>query len=251
MNYFFFGTSRKYILAMLKSFSHVVTQRVVNNTVLENKVPVVWGSKERSYLQNEDGYKVNDSLTQRRVPKMALLLDGITYDSDRKINRLSKETLDLSGIKVTQYPPVPYNYNFTLFILTKTLDDYFQILEQILPYYNPVRNFNIYETPSQDGSTSIPVSISNLSFEPDIDMDENGEVRFVNGSISFVLKGNIYMPVKAANDIIYTIYNKYYPTLKAEQENFEEFMIKAVDGSDADTLPDIIQPTIKTKSIES
>lgn len=82
-------------------------------------------------------------------------------------------------------------------------------------------------------------------------MDENGEVRFVNGSISFVLKGNIFMPVRANNDIIYTIYNKYYPTLKAEEENFEEFMIKAVDGPDVDTLPDTIQPTVKIKSIES
>ena len=250
MNYFFFGTSRKYILGMLKSFSNIVTQRVVNGVVLENKVPVVWGSKERSYLQNEDGYKVNDSLTQRRVPKMSLLLDGIIYDSERKINRLSKDIIEIMKTKVTQYPPVPYNYNFTLYIITKTLDDYFQILEQILPYYNPVRNFNIYEVPGQTDSASIPVTISSLSIEPDIDMDENGEVRFVNGSISFVLKGNMYMPVRATNDIIYTIYNKYYPVLKAEQENFEEFMIQAID-TDADTIPDTIQPTVKTKSIES
>lgn len=249
MAHFFFGSSRKYILTMLNSFSKIVTQRVVDGQVLESKVPIVWGTKERSGYQNEESYTENARLISLRVPRMSLTMDGMEYDSTRKINRLSKDVIEILGTKVTQFPPVPYNFNFTLHILTKTLDDYFQIIEQILPYFNPNRNFNIYEIPGQTESTSVKVSLSGVTFEPDIDYDENGDVRFIRGTIGMTLAGNMYMPVKANDDIIYTIYSKYYPTLKAESDNFEEFMVRAID-TDADTIPDTIQPLTKTHSIE-
>jgi len=228
-SYFSFGTIRKYIVTMLDGFNNIKTQKVVDGVVYENKVPITWGTKERLNYQIDEAYVANKRNFQMKLPRMALTLDTIAYDETRKINRLAKDIIKLNDINVTQFPPVPYTFSFSLHIITKTLDDYFQIIEQILPYYNPVRNVNINEIPGQIESTSTKIEIGDVSFEPDIDYDENGDQRLVKSTIGFTLYGNIYMPVRANNDIIYKIFVKYYPSLKADQTKFEEFLIQRAD----------------------
>lgn len=242
--FFQFGTTRKYILAMLNLFNNIKTQRVIDGALYENKVPVIWGSKERLVSFEE---RNNVSGIRVRLPKMALTLDGIEYDSTRKINRLSKDHFIFDKINVAQFPPVPYKFSFTLHMMTKNLDDYFQIIEQILPYFNPVRNVNVYEYPDQEESTSIMVSITNIVFDPDIDFDEEGGQRLVQGSISFVLHGSMYMPIKQDSNIIHKIFIKYYPSMKTDQTKFEEFLIQAVDSNNDGELNS--QDTIETDKI--
>jgi hypothetical protein len=230
-SYFSYNVSRKYIVSMMKMFNNVRTQRMVDNEIIENKVPVVWGSKERNVMINDDAYQVG--LTAR-LPRMALTLDGLQYDAARKINRLAKRVTKLSEItNAEQYPPVPYNYEFTLHIMTKTIDDYFQIIEQIVPFFNPVRNIDVVEIPGTEPS-SIKVSIGNIQFEPDMDYEQMGDMRLVKGSISFILQGNVYIPIRTTNTIINEIFVRYYSTLKTDQDNFDEFLISDQDADPTD-----------------
>lgn len=230
-SYFSYNVSRKYIVSMMKMFSNIKTQRIVDDQILENKVPVVWGSKERNVLLNDDAYQVG--LTTR-IPRLALTLDGLQYDSARKINRLAKQVTQLTEItNAEQYPPVPYNYEFTLHIMTKTIDDYFQIIEQIVPFFNPVRNIDVVEIPGTSPS-SIKVSINAVQFEPDMDYEQMGDMRLVRGSISFTLQGNVYMPIRTSNTIIHEIFVRYYNSLKADQDNFDEFLIADLDADPTD-----------------
>lgn len=244
MTYFFYGTIRKYIITMLKSLNNIKVQRLnEDNSTEEIQVPIVWGNQER--LNMYEKYN-NFSGIRTRLPRMSITLDGINYNSNIKINRLNKDYIHLNGKQVAQYPPAPYIFSFTLNIFTKNLEDYFQILEQILPYYNPVRNFNVYETPDQENSTSIMVEISNVSFSPDSEFDEESEQRLITGSIGFELCGNIYMPTRATNDIIETIYIKYIDSILKDNATLDEFVISSED-TDLDGVKDSV---IDAKKIE-
>ena len=237
---------------MMKMFNNIKTQRLVDDIIIENKVPIVWGSKERNIMINDDAFQVG--LTAR-LPRMALTLNGLQYDSTRKINRLAKQVTQLTEItNAEQYPPVPYNYAFTLHIMTKTVDDYFQIIEQIVPFFNPVRNIDVVEILGSQPS-SIKVSINDIQFEPDMDFEQSGDMRLVRGSISFNLQGNVYMPIRTTNTIIHEIYVRYYSSLKADSDNFDEFLIGQLDedpeidiemthASGEPIIPPVVPPVI-------
>lgn len=236
--HFSFNTSRKYILAMMKLFNGITTQRIVDSEIYENNVPIVWGSKERYNMHTDEAYEASDKGIQLRLPKMALTLDSIDFDSTRKTNKFSKKVTTISDtFSSYQYNPVPYTYSFTLNIITKTLDDYFQIIEQILPYYNPSKHINIIEIPEQD-STSIKVAMTGVTFEPDIDYDENGNQRLVNGSIGFTLDGNMYMPIKDLK-IINDAFAKYVYEFNTETKQFDEFLTPAIDSDEDGNLDSI------------
>ena len=55
----------------------------------------------------------------------------------KKVKGTTEKQLD------TQYMPVPYNLDFELYILAKNQDDGLQIVEQILPYFQPEYNVTI------------------------------------------------------------------------------------------------------------
>lgn len=226
--YFAFGTIRKYILTMLKQFNGIKTQRYDNNQIFETYVPIVWGSKERLMHFLDPAY-TNGALGIK-VPKMALTLDTMTYDNERKTNKLARKLIQGSAGSpdVLQYNSVPYVFGFTIHIITRTLDDYFQILEQIIPYYSPSKNVNVNEIPvSGQESASIKIVLKDLNFEPDMEYGEEDEIRTVNGSISFDLFGNIYMPVKNV-EIIQTIYSKYFPGMNEESEEFDSYIEQSI-----------------------
>ena len=50
----------------------------------------------------------------------------------------------------TQFTPVPYNVLFELFIMAKNSDDGVQIVEQILPYFQPEYTITLNQVPSMD-----------------------------------------------------------------------------------------------------
>lgn len=246
-NLFFYGTFRKYIVSMLNSHKNIKIQKVVDNVLYENSVPITWGSMERLNYHTDEAYVENGKGFQSHLPRMGLTLDGFTYDSNRKVARLAKEYMHITNdISAPQYPPVPYTFEFTLHIMTKTLEDYFQIIEQIIPYYNPSRNMNIKEIPFQEDTVSTKVEISSISFDPDIDYDENGQQRLVNGSISYTLYGNVYMPIKHQDPaIIHQVFTEFYSDTKSDMDTLEEFVTQP-DIFDEEQYTKISTENIKT-----
>ena len=190
MAYFFFNTQKSYIVTMLSLFNNIIIQKEDGR---QTRVPLVWGSKEKAVVVNEsDGMN-----TSTVFPKMALTLVGIHFDTTRKTNKFAKAPISISetGDTTYQYNSVPYNFDFQLSIRTKNLADYWQISEQILPYFNPSISKNINEIPGRP-STSISITLGSVDVAPDEDYGGEEEARFITGTLNFILKGNIYPPIK-------------------------------------------------------
>ena len=93
--------------------------------------------------------------------------------------------------------PVPYNLAFELAILSKTQDDALQILEQILPFFQPSFNVTINLIPEMDEKKDLPIILNSINYEDDYE-DDMMRRRSITYTLDFTLKTYMYGPVNEA-----------------------------------------------------
>ena len=125
---FYHQTIRKYVAVFGTIFNDLnIERKNSSGTVIEKfKVPLAYGRKQKWLLAIQES-TVSRKVTSVRVPRMGFALTGLSYDSVRKLNtigrNISANTAAGTGSLMTQYNPVPYNFDFTLYILVKNAED--------------------------------------------------------------------------------------------------------------------------------
>jgi len=116
------------------------------------KVPLHSSSRERFFHIVKSSTVVNNSTSNEIelnniLPRIAVNISGMTYDSTRKVPKHNKIKGSAGvvgdGSVRSVMAPVPYKLDLELSILTKTIDDNFQIIEQIVPYFAPSFSMDI------------------------------------------------------------------------------------------------------------
>ena len=117
--------------------------------------------------------KTNERDIAITLPRMSFEMTGIEYDATRKtgITQTFKTTMKPSGSLKKVFMPVPYTLQFSLSIFTKLNDDALQIIEQILPYFQPSFNITIDLVSSIGEKRDIPVTLNNISFSDEYEGD--------------------------------------------------------------------------------
>ena len=100
----------------------------------------------------------------------------------------------------TQYTPVPYNVNFELFVMTKNSDDGIQIVEQILPFFQPEYTVTINEVPEMAVIRDVPIVLNSIGYE-DTYTGSFTERRAIIYTFNFVAKAYVYGPVTTSKPI--------------------------------------------------
>lgn len=100
-----------------------------------------------------------------------------------------------------QFNPVPYDFDFTLSLYTRNIEDGNQILEQIIPYFTPDYTIRVNMVPEMNLIRNIPIILSNIS--PAIESNGlfNSETRSVYWGLGFTVKGYIFGAAKEAQPI--------------------------------------------------
>jgi hypothetical protein len=151
------------------------------------------------------------------LPRMALILNSIDYNAERAygVNEWRywlKESLDLSGVNVDQvfadYQPTPYDLNFTLHVYTDSMSYFAQLMENILPYFNPKLFLRVKEFSFLNIDRDLPVSLTNVTPDFIDDIDANGK-RYVNATIGFKVEAFLYRPWTTSK-IIKVINTRYF-----------------------------------------
>jgi hypothetical protein len=89
---------------------------------------------------------------------------------------------------------VPYDITFQLNIYTRNIDDGTQIVEQILPFFNPDFTVTVDMVPDLAFLKDIPIILNSVS--NDIQYEGNYDsVRYVNWTLNFTMKVNYYGPI--------------------------------------------------------
>lgn len=195
---FYFSTIRKYVILFGTLFNdiHVTRTDASGNTVSLLKVPLSYAPKEKmmTRFDNDPGI---DREAATILPRMSFEMQTLNYDSSRKLNTLGKVTVkDTTANKLKyQYNPVPYNFDFTLYVYVKNAEDGTKIIEQILPFFTPEWTSTVSLIPELGINMDIPVILNSITTEDTYDGDFKTR-RALIWTLNFTLKGYIYGPIR-------------------------------------------------------
>lgn len=160
--------TRKLIVAFGQLFSNIKIQRMNNLDVLEQliDVPISYGNREKWYRRLQEEAEL-DQRVLITLPRIGFEITGFRYDSSRRLNKLTqfrKCTPTANGNFLSAYAPVPYKIGLTMYVMTKTQEDMFQIIEQIIPYFGPQYNLAINAVPGLGIVQNVPINLDGVDF---------------------------------------------------------------------------------------
>ena len=137
------------------------------------KVPIAYGPVQKflARLEQKPDLRKRVAMT---LPRMSFELSSINYDASRKVSTVQTfKTLNSENQNkaVKVYMPVPYNLGIKLSIMAKYNDDMLQILEQILPYFQPSFSLTIDLVSSIGEKKDVPMILENIQMEDNYETD--------------------------------------------------------------------------------
>ena len=172
---FYHETIRKIVVSFGTIFNDIHLVRKDNDgTIIQTmKVPLAYGQRQKFLVRLQDDPDLGSKVAVT-LPRIGFEITGLSYDATRKLNRVQKfkkvKTGNTKQLQ-SQYMPVPYNIDFGLYILSKQSDDALQIVEQILPYFQPDYTITLRDMPDMDIKRDVPVVLTNVGYEDDYQGD--------------------------------------------------------------------------------
>ena len=193
--YFYHEIMRKTVISFGTVFNniHVRHQDNTGKDIGELKVPISYGPRQKFLARIQQQPELNKA-TQITLPRMSFEVSTIDYDASRKsgITQTFKAQDDKKFKKV--FMPVPYNLGFELNIMTKTQDDALQIVEQILPFFQPGFTLTVDLVKSIGEKRDVPLILNNISYQDDY--EGNFETRrALIYTLSFTAKTYLFGPM--------------------------------------------------------
>ena len=169
--YFYHEILRKTVIGFGTLFNGIEIRHDADDgaSVSRMKVPLAYGPMQKflAKIEQQPTLKGRPAIT---LPRMSFEMTTINYDSSRKASITqtfrSYNTGNLNNVKKV-FMPVPYNIGFTLSIATKLNDDMLQIMEQILPYFQPGLNITLNLVSSINEKRDIPIILETINMSDD------------------------------------------------------------------------------------
>jgi hypothetical protein len=127
-------------------------------------VPIVYATKELYVRRLEDDPDLSKKI-QIALPRMSFEMAGLSYDPSRKQNTNFKQFAQTTAGLISQYNPVPYNFDFNLYIYVRNIEDGTQIIEHILPFFAPDYTIKLNLIPEMGIVKEIPVVLNSTSHD--------------------------------------------------------------------------------------
>lgn len=167
------------------------------------KVPLAYGPTQKFLARLKQNPDLNHPV-QMTLPRMSFEFTNLAYDPSRKSTQTQQFVVtSADGTEERKsYLPVPYNMTITLSVYTKLNDDMLQIVEQIVPYFQPGYTLPIKFLGNFNEVMNVPVVLDN------IDMTDEYEGNFDTRrallyTFTFTAKTYVFGPLKdVSNDII-------------------------------------------------
>ena len=233
---FYHESIRKVIVSFGTMFNNINLVRKDNsgNISQSMKVPLAYGPREKFLVRlNEDA-----DLTKQvaiTLPRIGFEIQNLEYDSARKLNRVQRFK-KVKGAQAkqldAQYMPVPYNLSIELYVMAKQSDDALQIVEQILPYFQPDYTLTINDNVSMDSKRDVPIVLNSISYEDNYQGDFTTR-RALIYTLSFTAKFYLYGPVTSSK-VIKTVQVDQYTDSEVNSPKREQRLTVTPNPTSAD-----------------
>lgn len=203
-NYFYHEILRKTIISFGTLFNNIQIKHKDKSggdfSIIT--VPIAYGPIQKFLARIEQSPNVRKEIAIT-LPRMSFEMTGISYDPSRKsstmqtFNSFDKDSKEVSKV----YMPVPYNVNFKLSIMAKLNEDALQVVEQILPYFQPHFNLTVDLVSSIGEKRDIPMTLNNIQMDDQYEGDFTTR-RVLVYTLDFTAKTYLFGPVGSPNEAL-------------------------------------------------
>ena len=183
------------------------------------KVPISYGPVQKflARLDEKPDLRKRVAIT---LPRMAFEMTSIQYDSSRKVSTVQTFQANRPGVgPVKVYMPAPYNIGIQLSIISKYQDDMLQIVEQILPFFQPHFNLTIDLLNSIGEKRDIPIVLDGISMSDDYEGDFSTRRSLVY-TLNFTAKTSLFGPISDSSDsLIKKVQVDYYTNTETKNSS--------------------------------
>ena len=187
---------RKMTVAFGQVFNNIQIKRTGSDSTIQSiRVPLAYAPKEKFLVRLDQQPNLEDRQFAVTLPRMGFEISGIEYDGSRKLTKVQKfkTTKTNTGVMNFNYMPVPYNISYNLYCFTATAEGGLQIVEQILPYFQPDYIVTINVVPEMGIKRDVPIVLNNINYEDSYSGDFESR-RAVIYTLNFTAKTYLYGP---------------------------------------------------------
>ena len=147
--YFYHQRIRKAVATFGAMFNNIYVLRKDSGggVISTQKVPLSYGPRAK-FLDRirEMPDLTTDTKVAIKLPRMSFEITNVAYDPARQLPKLNSFQKGVEGTVLSRnkiYNGVPYILSFQLSVYAKNQDDALQVVEQVLPYFNPQYTLSI------------------------------------------------------------------------------------------------------------
>jgi hypothetical protein len=233
--YYYHEIIRKTVISFGTVFNEIYIRHKDSSgdSISEMKVPLAYGPIQKFLARINQQPELNKPIAMT-LPRMSFEMTSIQYDSTRKsgITQTFK-AIDGNNLKKV-FMPVPYNLGFQLNIMSKLQDDALQVVEQILPYFQPSFNLTVDLVDAIGEKRDIPIVLDSVSFTDDYEGDFSTR-RVLIYTLNFTAKTYLFGPIADSTDgLIRKVQVDYYNSTDTSTAKREMRYTLTPDPIDAD-----------------
>ena len=238
--HFYHQHIRKAIIAFGTIFNQITVKRFnADEEIVQSiRVPLSYSPKNKFLARIAEVPSTTTQAAAIILPRMGFEITGLQYNPARKINLLTKNVAvgqgDDPNTLRTQFTSTPYDMNVSLYIMAKNQDDGLQIIEQIIPFFNPDFCVTVNDIPSMGIKRDLQIILDNIAYEDNYEGDYL-QRRSIIWTINFTLGLNLYGPVEQQNIIRTSIANTY---TDIDQPNYQQQYQVTTNPNDATVVDD-------------
>jgi len=173
--HFYHATTRKAVAVFGTLFNNISVIRKDGSGGILNqvKVPLAYGPKQKflARLDQEAGFEAPLAI---KLPRLAFEITGVEKDTNQSLGKLNK-IVEAHGSDVTKRKTIKnyasYNITMSLYAMVKNQDDGLQIIEQIIPYFQPDYTVTIKPVDGFDMKQDVPVILDSVTIQDDYESD--------------------------------------------------------------------------------
>lgn len=209
--YYYHQIIRKTVVSFGTLFNNIYIRHKDSDgdSISEMKVPLAYGPIQKFLARIEQQPELNKPIAMT-LPRMSFEMTSIQYDATRKsgVTQTFKACGPDNVKKV--FLPVPYNIGFQLNLMCKLQDDALQVVEQVLPYFQPSFNMTIDLIDSIGEKRDIPIVLDSVTFTDDYEGDFSTR-RILIYTFNFTAKISLFGPISDSTDgLIRKVQVDYY-----------------------------------------
>ena len=241
-NYFYNESMRRMTIGFGQIFNNIQIKRKndAGKVIQTIRVPLAYGPKEKFLVRLDQQSSLDNREFAITLPRMGFEISSIAYDPTRKLTRIQKFKQVKSGkegkVLDFNYTPVPYNISYNLFSFTASAEAGLQIIEQILPFFQPDFTVTINAIPTLNIKRDIPIILNSVNYEDTYSGDFTTR-RAVIYTLNFTAKTYLFGP-STSQKVIKTVQTDQYSDTDTVNKARERRIIVVPDPTTADADDD-------------